>query len=217
MMKDNSFKKLIPCSSTQGFTLLELTISIALIGIIVLIITGALRLGWRAIESGEKKIESLERSRTSFEIMDSQIQSYAPLTYQDEEDIEDIGKKYYFVGERNSMQFSTNYSVWGGEKGYVIATYTVTPGENGKQILSVSENVVGMETSRKTELFNTFEEIYFEYFYKDPTEEEGKWVDQWTETTGVPQKVKIHFIQDFRDLPLIIPLRAGKSPEDFQP
>lgn len=212
MMKDNNPEKFVHCSSTQGFTLLELTISIALIGIIVLIISGALRLGWRAIESGEKKIESLERSRSSFAIIDSQIQSYTPLTYE-----EDAEKKYYFTGERNSMQFSTNYSVWGGEKGYVIATYTVTPGENGKQIMSVSENIVGMETTRMTELFNTFEEIYFEYFYEDFMEEEGEWVQQWTETTGVPQKVKLHFIQGSRDLSLIIPMRAGKPPEGFEP
>ena len=99
-----------------GFTLLELTISIMLIGIIVLIIVGAMRLGMRSVEAGERRIDTFERSQSSLNIIDSQIQSFVPLTYVSE----DGTNKYYFSGERESMQFSTNYSIWGGERGYVF-------------------------------------------------------------------------------------------------
>jgi general secretion pathway protein J len=189
-----------------GFTLLELIISIALIGIIVLIIAGAMRLGFRSVDSGEKKIESLERMRASLNIIDSQIQSEIPLTYDDEGAI-----KYYFKGEREFMQFPTNYSIWGGENGYVIATYKVESGDNGKQVLYVSENIVGMEIKRDTKLFDAYEMIYFEYFFKDPTEEEGKWVDQWTDDVNIPEKIKLHLVEGTRDLSIIIPFRARGS------
>lgn len=193
-------------SRKAGFTILELTISISLIGLIVLIILGALRLGYRSIESGEKKIEYLERIRSSFHIIDSQVQSYFPLTYEDEG-----GKKYYFKGKRGLMQFPTNYSVWGGEKGYVITTYTVTPAENGKQLLYVTEQIVGFESTREAKLFDHFDAIYFEYFFKDPVEETGRWVDEWTEEESVPEKVRVHFIEGAKDLPIIIPLRIKAS------
>jgi general secretion pathway protein J len=194
-------------SRKAGFTILELTISISLIGLIVLIILGALRLGYRSIESGEKRIEYLERIRSSFNIIDSQIQSFSALTYND-----DMGvKKYYFIGKRGLLQFSTNYSVWGGEKGYVIATYTVTPAENGKQVLYVTEHIVGLESTREAKLFDHFDAIYFEYFFKGPMEEAGKWVEEWTEEESVPEKVKIHFIEGTKDLPMIIPLRIKTS------
>lgn len=189
-----------------GFTLLELIISIALIGIIVLIIAGAMRLGFRSVDSGEKKIESLERMRASLNIIDSQIQSEIPLTYDDEG-----VRKYYFKGEREFMQFPTNYSIWGGENGYVTATYKVESGDNGRQILYVSENIVGMEIKRETKLFDSFEMIYFEYFYKDPTEEEGEWVEQWKEDAGIPEKVKVHLVEGTRDLSIIIPFRTRGS------
>ena len=193
-----------------GFTLLELIISIALIGIIVLIIVGAMRLGVRSIESAEKKIETFERLRSSFTIIDSQIQSYFPLAH-----IEDGEKRYNFKGERESMQLSTNYSIWGGERGYVLATYTVKPGENGKQILYLSENIVGIGGSRETKLFDTFDIIYFEYFFKDPTEEEGEWTEQWTDTANTPDRVRLHLIEGTRDLSLTIQLRAKKSLEEL--
>lgn len=190
-----------------GFTLLELMISIALIGIIVLIIAGAMRLGFRSVDSGEKKIESLERMRASLNIIDSQIQSEIPLTYDDEEG----SRKYYFKGEREFMQFPTNYSIWGGEIGYVTVTYKVEYGDNGKQVLYASENIVGMEGKRDAKLFDAFEMIYFEYFFKDPTEEEGKWVNQWTDDVNIPEKIKLHLVEGTRDLSIIFPFRAKGS------
>jgi general secretion pathway protein J len=194
--------------SMSGFTLLELTVSIALLGIIILIVAGTLRLGYRSVEGGEKRIESLERIRSSLNIIDSQIQSFTPLSYEDEGE-----KKYYFKGERGMMQFSTNNSIWGGEKGYVVATYTVTTADNGKQVLSASENIVGMGSGRETKLFTNFDTISFLYFFKDPTEEEGTWVDQWTEEDSLPEKIALRLTEGARDFTMIIPLRANKALE----
>ena len=190
----------------DGFTLIELIISIAILGIIILIITGALRLGFRSVESGEKKIEAHERIRSSLAIIDSQIQSEIPLTYDDEGE-----RKYYFLGERGFMQFASNYSIWGMGQGYVIATYIVETGENGKQVLNATENTVGVENTRTTRLFDTFDTIYFEFFYKDPTEEEGMWVDEWADEFSMPERIRIHLVEGMRDFSMIIPMRARGS------
>ncbi len=187
-----------------GFTLLELMISIVLLGIIIVIIAGAMRLGFRSVDSGEKKIESLERMRASLDIIDSQIQSQIPLTYDEEGE-----RKYYFSGERDSLQFSTNYSIWGGQKGYVIVTYEVSSEGDGKPVLYASENIVGIEGSRVTKLLDAFDAIYFEYYYKDITAEEGNWVEQWTDSSTIPEKIKVHLVTGERDLSIIIPVRIG--------
>jgi general secretion pathway protein J len=189
-------------SASSGFTLLELTVSIALIGVIILVIAGALRLGYRSVESGEKRIESLERIRSSLNIVDSQLQSFIPLSYEDEGET-----KYYFKGDQGLLQFSTNYSIWGGEKGYVVVTYTVTTADNNKRILSAAETVVGTGSGRETKLFTNFDTISFAYFVKDPAEEEGKWVDQWTEENVLPEKIAIRLMEGERDFTMIIPLR----------
>ena len=207
-MEDHSFFnfQFLIFNSRQGFTLLELLISIVILVIIVVILAGALGLGFRSVDSGEKKIESIERMRVSLSIIDSQIESQIPLTYQDGE-----ATNNYFTGDKDSLQLSTNYSIWGGQKGYVVVTYTVSPDENGKAVLYASENIVGTEEKKETKLLDSFDDIYFEYFYKGPTDEVGNWVEEWTDTSTIPEKIKLHLITGKEDLSMIIPLRAGRS------
>ena len=70
--------------SRLGFTLLELIISISMLVIIIVIISGAMRLASRSIAAGERKVETLERLRTSLSIINAQIQSGMPLMYSDQ-------------------------------------------------------------------------------------------------------------------------------------
>lgn len=191
-------------NSAKGFTLLELMISIAVTAVIVIIIAGALRLGLKSVNSGEKRAEGIERVRTSLVIIDSQIQSEMPLTYKDENG----ALRYYFKGDRTSIEFPTNSSLWGGQTGYVMATYNIEADSNGKPYLSLSENIIGTESRKTAMLLDGFDEIYFEYFHKDPTEENGKWIDQWTDETIIPEKIKLNIIREGREISLIIPMRT---------
>ncbi|MBI5634044.1 MAG: prepilin-type N-terminal cleavage/methylation domain-containing protein [Nitrospirae bacterium] len=198
-------KKCSPsCHSRNGFTLLELMISLVMLGVIVLIISSALRLGVRTVSTGEKKIDHLERTRASFNIVDSQIQSQIPLTYE-----ENGEKKYYFQGDRESLRFPSNFSLWGGQKGYVMVRYKVESDNTGKQLLAVSENILGTNNSRESRLFSAVDAMHFEYFFKDPTEEKGKWADRWTDTGNIPEKIRLHLIYGEKEISMVIPMRTS--------
>jgi prepilin-type N-terminal cleavage/methylation domain-containing protein len=191
-------------NSCRGFTLLELLISLVMIGVIAIIITSAMRLGIHTVNTGETKIDHLERTRASFTIIDSQIQSQIPLTFEDNGE-----KKYYFQGDKESLQFSTNYSLWGGNKGYVMVRYKVESDDTGKQVLAISEKVIGKNGYREARLFSAVDAIHFEYFFKYSTEEKGKWVNKWTDTANIPEKVKLHLIYGEKDISMIIPMRTA--------
>lgn len=191
----------------KGFTLLELMISIAMLGIIVVIVTGAFRLGFSSFEKGEDNIKKMERIRASLSIIDAQIQSEIPLG----ETGDGTDKKYYFKGERDSLKFSTNYSIWGGERGYVIVSYKVISEDNGKQSLYASENIIGIENIREIKLLDSFDKIEFEYFYKGQTDEKGQWLDQWSDEKNVPEKIRLNLIYGIKDLSFTIPMRVKGS------
>ena len=196
---------------SPGFTLLELLLSVVIISLIILIIVSALRLGFRSVEAGEKKAESLERVRNAITILESQIQSEILLAYY-----ENAEKKYYFRGGRTFLDMATNYSIWGGEKGYVVVHYQVSQETNGRQTLWVKENIVGQENSRETRMLQAGE-FYFQYFVrdtsKDPKDEAGRWVDEWVDDAAVPttdklEKIKFHVRLENRVLDWIIPLKG---------
>lgn len=190
--------------SEGGFTLLELMVSFLIIGILVLIIAGAMRLGLNIVDKGEAKINSLERTRTSIKIVNSQIQSQFPIAFE-----EDGEKKFYFQGENKTMQLAANYSIWGGQRGYVLVRYKVETDESGKEMLTASENIIGMDNIKETTLFKSFDKIYFEYFFKDPLKEEGEWVDKWTDNFKIPEKIKLHLEAKGKDFSMIIPVRTA--------
>ena len=191
-------------NSIAGFTLLELIISITLVAIIVLIISVAANLGYRSFNSGEKKMNAVERLRSSLTIIDAQIQSGVPLT------LEDGGvKQYYFMGEQDSLKFSTNYSIWGGQRGYVIVNYRVDADDRGKRTLFASEYKVGMENQKETKLLEGFDEITFDYFKQDETEEEGEWVTQWADEEMMPTRIRINLVRGSTSLSYIVPVRVG--------
>ena len=187
-----------------GFTLLELIISITLVAIIVLIISVAANLGYRSFNAGEKKMNAVERLRSSLTIIDAQIQSGVPLT------LEEGGvKQYYFAGEQDSLKFSTNYSIWGGQRGYVIVNYRVDTDDRGKRTLFASEYKVGLENQKETKLLEGFDEITFDYYKQDATEEEGEWITQWVDEEMMPIRIRINLVRGSNSLSYIMPVRVG--------
>lgn len=192
--------------NNKGFTLLELIISITLLGLIVLITAGTIRLGYGSVNRGETKMESLERIRTSMDIIESQIQSQLPVTH-----IEDGVKKYLFKGDNKSLEFATNYSIWHGLAGYVAVSYIVeTDYIKGKQVLLATEKIIGTDNKRETRLLDNFDDISFEYYYKDPTEEIGNWIRDWSDKEKMPDKIRINLSRGTQTTSIILHMRAKK-------
>jgi general secretion pathway protein J len=187
----------------SGFTLLELLVSITLIGLIVVIVGGAMRLGYRSVDKGEKKVEMLERFKVSLSVMDAQIQSGMPLKGTGDE-----VNQYYFKGKKDSVRFASNYSLMGGQRGYVLVAYRVEVDKNDKRTLYAKENTIGMENQKEVKLLEGFEDIHFEYFLKDALEAQSKWVEEWTDDMNFPQKVRIHLAWGNQRISLVVPVRA---------
>ena len=189
-------------SSGRGFTLLELLISLTLLVVIIVIAMGAMRLGSRSVVAGERKMTDRERFRTVLSLIDAQIQSQLPLTYE-----ESGSRKYYFRGDEKTLRFSTSHSIWSGRRGYVIVDYRVEADGSGREVLSASEEAPGVEGQWNTPLLEA-NGISFDYFYKDPTEETGKWLELLPEGPIIPAKIRLRLIRGEEKFTLVFPVRV---------
>jgi hypothetical protein len=176
-----------------------------MMGIILLIVGSAMRLGLRSADSGERRIASIERFRASLNIVEAQIQSQLPIKEQGTD--ADV-TRYAFHGDSDSMQFPSNFSLWGDQRGYVTVSYKVVPDEFGKQELHLEESGTGIASRGEVRLFELFDRIYFDYFYKDPAEEKGSWVEQWQGTDSIPGKIRLHLVNRDKEMSFIIPVRV---------
>ena len=197
----------------QGFTLLELMISLVLMGVVVLITAGAMRLGTRAAESGQSKIESIERFRTSLNIIESQIQSAFMIKNSSPTVDLDFAQ---LKGDRKSLQFRSLYSLWGGAKGPVFAAYEVREENRGGKTLYVAESpIIIPDAAREVRLIESANDIFFEYYHKGPTDEKGSWVDDWTDKATIPDKIRLTLKKDMKVLALIIPLKVAVKTQNI--
>ena len=190
-------------SRQKGFTLLELLISITMIGLIVLIVSGAMRLSYRSVSSGEKRIDHLARLRMTVGILAAQVQSSLPLKLD-----ADTEPKNSLSGRNDALDVATNYSLWKGQAGYVLAAYRIAAGPDGKQVLSISEHTVGLGDTHQAELLTGCEEMRFSYYAKDVAESEGTWKDAWTDESLIPEKIRLTIKKSGKDISITIPLRV---------
>ena len=194
---------------------MELLISLTLLVVIVAIAMGAMRLGSRSVAAGEKKMNDRERFRTVLSLIDAQIQSQLPLTTE-----ESGSRKYYFRGDGKSLRFPTSYSIWSGRKGYVIVDYRIEADGSGREVLSASEQVPGIEGRLRTPLIEA-NGMSFDYFYRDPTEETGTWRELLPEQPLIPQKIRLRLTRGERQFTLVLPVRVrhgiGPLPGEVRP
>lgn len=196
----------------RGFTLLELVIAITVFSLVVMVIAGSLRLGYRAVQSGRAHIESLERRKSSLMIIQSQIRSFVPIAYYD---TEQGSNAYRFHGSGDVVSFPTNYSVWGGAAGgLVYVTYRVVDdGGGGKNVYVSEENLFAPGFGEdeygggEVLLVEGAHEVGFEYFDKGPLKPEGEWVEYWEDPKRLPEMIKVNIHGGGGAPPLSIPLK----------
>jgi len=204
--------------SISGFTLLELMLSLAILGIVLLIIFGALRIGTRAWEKGEKDIAVHQRQRAVLGLLSREIASACIYEIKLGED------GFYFKGSESTMEFvSRGPIVPGALTGVVFAKYKVQEGDaQGKKELGLYEKDAGFLKEEDLEnnddfltLISGLEALRFEYLKEGDDGAEPQWQAVWdpSEKKGLPLAVKIVMKQDSETAPitLVVPIHCRKE------
>jgi general secretion pathway protein J len=202
----------------RGSTLIELLISLTILGVILLIIMGAFRIGIRAWETGDRDVDAHQRQQMVFSILKRQLSSAVnhPVVMEDEtmDDKTKKGEKtFVFRGDESSMEFiSAIPAVPGNLAGNVRVGYQAgAEDESEGYFLEITEKNVfiqsgGKKTAATEEptayrLLSGVHGIEFAYLKINP--EESEWQVAWNpeNDAGFPAAVRC-----------ILQMAANKAP-----
>jgi len=211
-----------PHSAIQnGFTLLELLISLTIVGLILVLVFGSLRIGARAWEKGEKNVEMRQRERIVLDLVKRQIASMFVRVVADKDE-----SPFFFKGDGVSMEFISRLPISpGSQAGLVYVKYRIRGEDEGeKRGLFFSERNTYliekmMEDQTEDDFFELIpgaQNIEFEYL-KGPSEDQDEsiWQETWDPELdkGAPLAVKIVLQESKYDTPIyvIAPIETDAS------
>jgi len=196
---------MIPIDGQKGFTLLELMIALTILGLMITAIFSSLRLGLRAWQKGEERVEQYQRIRVVLEMLETQLRSIYPYRIEDKETKE---KFPFFRGEKDSIKFVSSVSFKTEEPmGLCLVWYRVRREDRdlgyapakaflASEELILNEDIFEEETLEEregVELFPEVKHISFQYYGKKKGDEREEWNEKWDakEEKVLPSAVKI--------------------------
>lgn len=197
----------------KGFTLLELLIGMVLLGLILTLLFGGLRLGTRSWDSGDKRAGDAAQLRAIQGFMRRELSQVFPLRWKNEADT-----RLAFVGTPDAMRFVAPLPVQVGGGGLYLLGLELEKGEEGsrlimKRMLSnpAAKDFSSLEQGEKSVLVNHVENMVITYFGAATPESEPGWQEKWDDPQRLPLLVRIRVkLNDGHAWPeLVVPLIVG--------
>jgi prepilin-type N-terminal cleavage/methylation domain-containing protein len=219
-------------STEAGFTLLELIISLTILGLMAGLVFSSLRLALNSYDRSQVRLEEEATRRVLFDHLKRQIGSLFPLLptagfvveqvdfLEGEDPLSQFARSQtpLFFGEPTSVTFITLAPLLMTENpGLTVVRYGLAQDEYGDFYLGAMEtSYIGQESfllmagtpqGKPIPIVEGIERLDFEYYGFDPIGQTWAWFAGWSgeEMQGVPRAIRINFDDEY----LIVPVNAS--------
>jgi general secretion pathway protein J len=192
--------------NAEGFTLAELLVAMALLGLLSAMLFGGLRFGARSWESVVDRSAELDRivAAQAF-LRDRFSQARKPLA--DEGDVAEAA----FSGDAEHVSFTSPWLSAISQGGLYQFRLSYTGEDDGRVLLAwrpqdieAAENDEALgELVGERALFSNVAAFELSYFGAAPGATEPEWIEEWRHPTDAPQRVRISM--SFADETLVWP------------
>jgi len=170
-----------------GFTLIEVMVTLTILGFILLIIFGAFRLGLSAWNRGESTKEEYKKIRVITQLISQQIKSVVPFKIKTKKA---EGDYLAFEGKAHSLKFVSAFAMRAKQnEGFVYAIYEFKEGgEEGGRLVLYEQRALNRdffaEEPREdlgVSILEGISNVRFEYYREeDPQNKKPEeWVEEW--------------------------------------
>ncbi|MEO6422064.1 MAG: prepilin-type N-terminal cleavage/methylation domain-containing protein [Candidatus Nitrotoga sp.] len=164
-----------------GFTLLELLIAMSLLGLILALLFGGMRLGARSWEAGEIHAENSTHLALLQGFLRRELSQVTPFIWKKKADM-----NLAFIGEPDSIKMVAPIAVRLGAGGlFLISLELSRDNEVGQLVMrraipdADSVDFTALENVEKVVLAEHVKEVSFAYFGAETKDGEPQWRDQW--------------------------------------
>lgn len=192
-------------SYQKGFTLLEIIVAMALMGILMAMAYSGMRAGARAAASGEAAIDRTNQIRVAQQFLRAQLSRSLPLVIEDDPDEEgeqDVTEQVVFEGESDYMRFVAPMPGYLGFGGPHVQVLSLERANGGMQLvfahdlLNVFERVDPLDNPDREPivLLDGIQDAEFAYRTFDDEGEVGPWESSWEDVGSSPLMVKVDLV-----------------------
>jgi len=175
-----------------GFTLVELLISVTLLGLLMVVVMGGLRFGVRAWERNDSHSSGSDQVRLVQSLLRSEIERIYPFFIYDQAHVAD--RHVDFEGTPDGMSFlapaPASLDPHGGQARVMLAADTAT----GALTLSMRPELAQSAQVYDETLLSGLKSVEFSYFGSDDPQDAPSWQDHWTHKMRLPQLIRIHAV-----------------------
>jgi general secretion pathway protein J len=179
----------------SGFTLLELLIALALLGLISALLYGSLSLSANSWDRGEAKVEQATDMRLAEEMLRQTLSAQHPLRFH-----KVVDQPLYFAGSNDSLSFAAALPGRAGGGMFYFRVAVAPSGDRSRLTLSrvipdyAANALPDFQDAESSVLAEDIAEVKFGYFGRDPDSNdatEPSWRDRWDDPQILPQLIRI--------------------------
>lgn len=181
----------------QGFTLLELLIALTLLGLILVVLFGGLRLGVRSWDASQQQVDTLNSVRSLESFLRREMSVAQPYRWKT-----GPSQKLAFLGERDKLSFVAPLpSRLGGGGLYLISIALEQQGKAKRMVLrylplnSQMQDFSSLAQSTPMVLADSelsqLEDIWLSYFGQENESVAPRWMDRWESDKALPELIRI--------------------------
>jgi len=182
---------------SQGFTLIEVLISMTLLSMMMVLLFGSLKICADSWEKGEQKITDVNKLAVVFNFFHQHLSLAQPLW----NDFTNEEKTYSFQGKAHSLQFVSAMPASAGRTGLQLFSVNLQSNDNDKFINVTLTPFIplvdGASWLKEDEiLINNVSDFTLSYFGAENGVGLDSWQDEWLLKNNLPKLVKINITTD---------------------
>ena len=180
-----------------GFTLIEVMVSLAIVGLIMTFMFSGLSVGMDTWERGSGKILEIENRARVEGLLRRQLSLASPEEFEG-----DDGAFVLFAGDNGRLEFVSAYSLIDGAVQARKIDYAVEDGGFMYDEQFLFDHDPNETTNRQGQMLAQFQNVEFRYLGSD---RDGRlqWIDEWESGAGLPGAVQVRIDDDYVVVPLI--------------